>query len=205
VNAACDLNEGIAKVRIFCHIDMLTMIQSIRESGEEEMTVRFSSLARDYYDPVYRFIRRQAPSPQEAADITQDTFVRAQKSFPKFDPSRGFAPWIFTIARRQIADYYRQRQRQHEPLEIEVEDSSPNPHERAASEEQADQLWKLASGLKPKLHQVLLLHYQEEFPIHEIAEIMGLTRTHVKVLLFRARSALKTRLSTANAEGGASL
>jgi RNA polymerase sigma-70 factor (ECF subfamily) len=194
---------GVAKLEHFCHTVMLTMVQSIRDSGEGEMTVRFSSLARETYDPVYRFIRRQAPSAQEAADITQDTFLRAQKSFPKFDPSRGFAPWIFTIARRQLADYYRQRQRQHDPLEIEVEDSTPNPREQADVDEQADHLWKLASGLKPNLHQVLLLHYQEEFSIPEIAEIMGLTRTHVKVLLFRARSALKTRLSPSLAEGGA--
>jgi RNA polymerase sigma-70 factor (ECF subfamily) len=205
VNLASDLNEEIAMRQAFCHTIMLTMVQSIHESGEGEMTFRFSSLARDYYDPVYRFIRRQAPSPEEAADITQDTFLRAQKSFEKFDPSRGFAPWIFTIARRQLADFYRQRQRQHEPLEIEVEDASPNPHEQTSTDEQADHLWKLASGLKPKLHQVLLLHYQEDFSVQEIAEIMGLTQTHIKVLLFRARSALKTRLSTSLAEGGATL
>lgn len=166
------------------------------------MTVRFSSLARETYDSVYWFIRRQAPSPEEAADITQETFLRAQKSFAKFDPRRGFAPWIFTIARRQLADYHRQRQRWHEPLEIEVEDMTPNPRDQADVDEQADKLWKLASGLKPKLYQVLLLHYQEEFSIHEIADIMGLTRTHVKVLLFRARSALKTRLTNAKSKGG---
>lgn len=166
------------------------------------MTIPFPSLARDYYDPVYRFIRRQSPSEADAADITQDTFLRAQKAFSKYDPRRAFAPWIFTLARRQLADFYRQRRQPHESIETEPEDPGDNPREQAAAVEQAEHVWKLAAGLKPKHHQVLLLHYEEAFSVEEIARIMGLTQTHVKVLLFRARSALKTRLSTTTALGG---
>lgn len=168
----------------------------------EEAFNRFSALARDHYDPVYRFLLRQAPTPQDAADLTQETFLRALKAFARFDPERAFAPWIFTIARRQLADFYRQRGTRPESLEREIEDPASDPREQAAAAEQTEQLWKLARGLKPAWHQVLLLHYEESFSINEIAEIMGITRTHVKVLLFRARSALKTRLSTASAQGG---
>lgn len=166
------------------------------------VTIQFSSLARDYYDPVYRFIRCQSPSTADAADITQDTFLRAQKAFPKYNPNRPFAPWIYTLARRQLADFYRRRGPQDAFLENEFEDPADNPREQAASTEQAEQLWKLAAGLKPKSHQVLLLHYEEGFSVEETARIMRLTRTHVKVLLFRARSALKSRLSKTPAQGG---
>jgi RNA polymerase sigma-70 factor (ECF subfamily) len=184
---------------------MLTMVQSIRESGaagREAATIPFPTLARDYYDPVYRFILRQSPSKEDAADITQEVFLRAQKAFPNYDPRRAFAPWIFTLARRQLADFYRHRQQPHDSLEIEPEDPGDNPREQADLSEQAEHVWKLAASLKPKMHQVLLLHYEEAFSIEEIARIMGLTRTHVKVLLFRARSALKTRLLTTTAPGG---
>lgn len=184
---------------------MLSMVKTALESeaGEaDEAFARFSILARDFYDPVYRFLLRQAPSSQDAADLTQETFVRAQKAFPTFDLRREFAPWIFTIARRQLADFYRKRGQPHEALEIEPEDPDRGPREQASRNEQADHVWKLASGLKPNFHQVLLLHYEEELPVADIAKIMGITRTHVKVLLFRARSALKTRLSTTTAPGG---
>ncbi|HKJ90712.1 MAG TPA: sigma-70 family RNA polymerase sigma factor, partial [Oceanipulchritudo sp.] len=169
---------------------------------QEMVTIQFSSLARDYYDPVYRFIRRQSPSAEDAADITQETFLRAQKAFPKYNPNRAFAPWIYTLARRQLADFYRRRRPQEAFLENEFEDPADNPREQATSSEQAEQLWKLAAGLKPKFYQVLLLHYEEGFSVEEIARIMRLTRTHVKVLLFRARSALKSRLSKTPAQGG---
>jgi RNA polymerase sigma-70 factor (ECF subfamily) len=184
---------------------MLTMGHTLRESGageEERITLSFSSLARDYYDPVYRFIRRQSPTAADAADITQDTFLRAQKAFPKYNPDRAFAPWIYTLARRQLADFYRRRGPQEAALEVEVEDPADNPREEAASTEQAEHIWKLAAGLKPRLHQVLLLHYEEGFSVEETAGIMRLTRTHVKVLLFRARSALKSRLSQTPVQGG---
>jgi RNA polymerase sigma-70 factor (ECF subfamily) len=184
---------------------MLTMGQTVRESGtggEEMITLSFSSLAREYYDPVYRFIRRQSPSAADAADITQDTFLRAQKAFPRYNPARAFAPWIYTLARRQLADFYRRRRPQDASLENEVEDPADNPREQAASTEQTEHIWKLAAGLKPRLHQVLLLHYEEGFSVEETARIMRLTRTHVKVLLFRARSALKSRLSHTPAQGG---
>ncbi len=184
---------------------MLAMGQTVRDSGageQERVTIQFSSLARDYYDPVYRFIRRQSPSAADAADITQETFLRAQKAFPKYNPHRAFAPWIHTLARRQLADFYRRRGPQDTFLENEFEDPADNPREQATSTEQAEQLWKLAAALKPKFHQVLLLHYEEGFSVEEIARIMCLTQTHVKVLLFRARSALKSRLSKTPAQGG---
>lgn len=179
------------------------MVQTISaESSGENDSPEFPSLARQYYEPVYRFLRRQLPTEADAADLTQETFLRAQQSFSRFDDSRDFAPWIYTIARRCAADFYRKRKQATELLEDRFTDPEPDPHARVAAGEDSAALWEMAAQLKPKQHQVLLLHYREQFSIAETAIIMGLSQTHVKVLLFRARTALKRLLPEERFNGG---
>ncbi|NDV61421.1 sigma-70 family RNA polymerase sigma factor [Puniceicoccales bacterium CK1056] len=172
----------------------LAMVQTASDLYAARGKPDFSSLARQFYEPVYRFILRQAPTAEDAADLTQETFIRAQKNFGRFDPEREFAPWLFTIARRTVADFYRQRRQLHELLEDGHADPAPDPRECLDVEESVEQLWSQARKLKPKYHQVLLLHYKENLSLKQTAVAMGLTTVHVKVLLFRARSALKRHL-----------
>jgi RNA polymerase sigma-70 factor (ECF subfamily) len=181
----------------------LTMAQTVSDRYAGERGNDFPSLARQYYEPVYRFIVRQVPSPEDGADLTQETFIRAQRNFSKFDLERDFAPWIFTIARRTVADFYRQRRQYHELLEEVHADSAADPRECLDADEAAEEVWRLARKLKPKFHQVLLLHYAENLSLKQTAKAMGLTEVHIKVLLFRARAALKRLLPTENSfQGG---
>jgi RNA polymerase sigma-70 factor (ECF subfamily) len=179
------------------------MVQTLANDSERsEARTSFSDLARKYYEPVYYFIAKQSPNQADAADITQQTFVRAFKSFHRYDPQRDFSPWIYTIARRCVADFYRQRGQTMVDLEDNLTDPEPGPREVTDQQDGADNLWSLARGLKVKHYQVLLLHYKENFSLRETAEIMGVSLTHAKVLLFRARSALKQRIESTQAIGG---
>lgn len=182
------------------------MVQSTaREFGNDAATAGFPDLARAYYEQVFQFIAKQSPNQADAADITQQTFVRAFKSFRNYDPERDFAPWIFTIARRCVADFYRQRKQNTVGLDETLTDPEPGPRENTVQREKADNLWELARGLKVKHYQVLLLHYKENFDLRETASIMGVSLTHAKVLLFRARAALKKRIESTHALGGITL
>jgi RNA polymerase sigma-70 factor (ECF subfamily) len=172
----------------------LAMVQMASDSQARAPQPDFSSLARDYYEPVYRFIVRQAPGAEDAADLTQETFIRAQGSFAGFHRGREFGPWIFTIARRVIADFYRQRKQSQELLDEAHADPAPDPRERLDQDDRIQLVWKHARQLKPKYHQVLLLHYGDHLSLKETAAAMGLTLVHVKVLVFRARAALKRHL-----------
>jgi len=182
------------------------MVQAI--SGEREgesMRCTFTTLAREFYAPVFNFIARQAPNREDAADITQQVFVQAYRSFERFDQEKDFAPWIYTIARRCVADFYRRRRATVTQLEDSLRDPLPDPHEQAARREGADRLWDLARGLKTRFFQVLLLHYKEGFSLEETAQVMGITTTHAKVLVFRARNALKKRLTASEINIGGML
>lgn len=172
------------------------------ESAADAPGQSYARLAREFYDPVYYFIARQLNSREDAADLTQQVFLRGFQSFDRFDPSREFAPWIYTIARRVLADHFRSRKQTAEPVTDTIADPDPDPGSVADQQDAADRIWDLAAGLKHTQHQVLLLHYKENFTLRETAKIMGISLTHAKVLLFRARKALKQRLETNPIEGG---
>ncbi|MEX0332551.1 MAG: RNA polymerase sigma factor [Puniceicoccaceae bacterium] len=181
----------------------ISMVQPTHQESENNVALAgFSELTKAYYEQVYHFIAKQSPNQADAADITQQTFVRAFKSFHKFDSQREFAPWIYTIARRSVADFYRQRKQTTVDLDESLADPEPGPREQTVAADNKENLWELARGLKVKYYQVLLLHYKENFDLRETASIMGVSLTHAKVLLFRARAALKKRIESTQAIGG---
>jgi RNA polymerase sigma factor (sigma-70 family) len=96
----------------------LAVSQSLaQKDGAESEKDRFTRLAREFYEPVYFFVARQIGNKADAADVTQQVFLKGFQSFSRFDPSREFAPWIYTIARRCIADFFRSSKGHHEPVE----------------------------------------------------------------------------------------
>ena len=161
---------------------------SSRARDEAEV---FSALAKEFYERVFQFLAHQLRDRHEAEDLTQRTFVRAYRAFDRFDQTRPFAPWIFTLARRELVDHYRRRRP--DPVELDEHQAvseSSTAHDLEVRDD-ADQLWDLADELPPKQKQVLLLHYAQQFSLPEAAEIMGITHVHAKVLLFRARNRLR--------------
>jgi len=186
------LSENEASVDMTMAISQTMQRQADLQSDKE----RFTRLAREFYEPVYFFIARQIANQADAADVTQQVFLRGFQSFSRFDQTREFAPWIYTIARRCIADFFRSSKGHHEPICEHLEDSQISPLEAAGKNDNANHIWEMASGLKPQMHQILLLHYKENFSLRESSRIMGITHTHAKVLLFRARAAMKKRLQT---------
>jgi len=173
------------------------MVQPVPEIvGSESRRQRFSALAKEHYEPVYCFIARQVSNKADAADLTQQVFVKGFQSFDRFDLDRAFAPWIYTIARRSLADFFRSNRYRGEPVHESLVDPQANPREATSRKDGASRIWEMASTLKPQFYQVLLLHYKENFSMQEVARIMGITTTHAKVLVFRARAALKKHMQT---------
>lgn len=165
--------------------------RSAGAAPDQALAVAFGELATDYYERVFQFLARQVRQRHEAEDLTQRTFIRAFRAFPRFDRARPFAPWIFTIARRELIDYYRRLRPETAELEEAHAVSRAAPDRAAEQEDAAARVWELAEALPPKQRQALLLHYGEGFSLPEVAAIMNLTHVHAKVLVFRARQRLR--------------
>jgi RNA polymerase sigma-70 factor (ECF subfamily) len=157
--------------------------------------VAFEELVRRYENRIYGFAANSSRSAVDAAEVTQDTFVRAFQAIGQFDPGRSFAGWLFAIARRKGIDHFNAGP----TVSDEAIPDSPDlddPAEILAQREDRANLWQIARRrLSQNQFQALWLRYAEDLTLEEIARILGKTRTHVKVLLFRARQGMEAALS----------
>jgi RNA polymerase sigma-70 factor (ECF subfamily) len=163
--------------------------QLARESQAGSLEA-FEELVSRYQQRVFGFVFRSCSCAGDAREITQDTFVKAYQALGQYDPTKPFAAWLFTIARRKCIDRHRSA-----PLEeaapVPDEPELDDPAELLARREEGDALWECARRLLPEIQfQALWLRYAEEMSVQQVAQVLRRTRTHVKVLLFRARRRL---------------
>ncbi len=153
----------------------------------------FEELVRRYERRIYAFAARSCGSRDDASEITQDTFVKAFQALRQFDTGRSFSTWLFTIARRKCIDRHRGTQPAHVELPELVE--ADDPAQQCIRGETQDRIWDLAARLLPvDQFQALWLRYVEDLNVAESARVLQKTVTHTKVLLFRARKTLASRL-----------
>lgn len=164
--------------------------REVREACEGSLQA-FEALVHRYERRVYAFVSQFCRNPEDAREITQDTFVRAFQALDRLDTQQSFCPWLFTIARRKCVDFHRRRAPSSEELPEELPAPGPSPDSDAAERDEADLLWaRVRRALPPRQYEVVWLHYAEGLGVAEIAGVLELTPTHVKVLLFRARQRL---------------
>lgn len=159
----------------------------------------FESLVRRYQPRVLHFLEKQLNNRQDAEDVTQKTFIHAHASLSRFITGHRFAPWLFTIARRQGIDAMRQsgsRRRLAEKLLSEPPtEAATDPSGLLGQQESVEEIWRwIWSQLDPRSCEILWLRIQEEMDLPEIAKVMEISHSHTKVLLHRARKSLNKSL-----------
>jgi RNA polymerase sigma-70 factor (ECF subfamily) len=174
--------------------------EELARQSQAGSLVAFEQLVYRYEGRIQAFAAQFCRNATDAREITQDTFVKAFRSIGQFDSRRAFAPWLFTIARHQCIDRHRAATRFVEaPTPDEADDADPS--ELTARREEGQNLWRLArERLSENQFQALWLHYAEDMEASQIARVMGKTRVHVKVLLFRARRILARSLNPGRPE-----
>jgi RNA polymerase sigma-70 factor (ECF subfamily) len=169
--------------------------QLVRESQAGSLPA-FEELVYRYERRIYGFVAQFCRNREDASEVTQETFVKAFQALGQFDAGHIFAAWLFTIARRKCIDHHRAsppESAEDMPEAVDVAD----PAEILADREDSRSLWQLARrALSQTQFQALWLRYVEDLSIAEIAQVLRKTQTYVKVLLFRARSALGRELRT---------
>jgi RNA polymerase sigma-70 factor, ECF subfamily len=162
----------------------------------------FEALVYRYEGRLYAFVVHCCRNDADAREVTQDSFVRAFQAISQCNCCRGFAPWLFTIARRKCIDRLRSSKLVvSDDLARDAVDEV-DPAELLARQEDQEDLWRLAREVLPDAQfQALWLRYAEDMSVAGIAQVLAKTQTHVKVLLFRARETLGRRLKATRAAG----
>lgn len=150
----------------------------------------YGELVRRHGEPLRRFIARLGVKAHEAEDVAQEAFIRAHRNLGRYDSRHRFTTWLFTIARNLA---FRRAKAGNRFADIEAPEESDlrTPSVLLAAAEDSENLWRTVEAALPESQQqVLWLMYAGSLGVAEIAERTGRSRSHVKVLLHRARIGL---------------
>jgi RNA polymerase sigma-70 factor (ECF subfamily) len=154
----------------------------------------FGALVEMFEERLYNFVLRRCRDREQAADLTQETFLRAWERIEAYDPAWRFSTWLYTIASRQVTSGYRRRKRRGtvaELPEVAAPVANGEGERRSDDRRMGARLWALAAErLSEEQHTALWLRYAEDMTIEEIARVLGKSSVGVRVCLFRARQAL---------------
>ena len=146
---------------------------------------------------LFNFLNMRVGNPDDAEELTQETFLRAWQQIARYDSRWMFSTWLFTLGKRLAASRYRKL-----TLRASADEGLPDlsggedPHSAASRSEESSNLWAIASRvLSPDQRSALWLRYAEELSIKQIARVLGKRETTVRVVLFRARERLAPCLS----------
>lgn len=159
--------------------------------GREEL---FRRLYADHFDAVLGFSLRRVDRPEDAADVTADTFLVAWRRLAHVPRGHEARPWLYGVARRVLANQRRGESRRtalggrlRQQLETVVRDISDEVVHRA-------DVTSAMERLSGRDQEVLQLHLWEGLEPREIAEVLGVTTVVVRPRLSRARSRLRELL-----------
>ncbi|MES2709698.1 MAG: sigma-70 family RNA polymerase sigma factor [Verrucomicrobiota bacterium] len=163
-------------------LDLNALVERARQGDD----IAFAAVLEQFGKRTFHFVLRIVANAHDAEDVTQETFVKAWRSLPRYRPQHSFCPWLFTIARRTALNHLRAR-RPAEELKDHDMMVEENPGGMAADRDDAAAVWTTARRLKPDQYEALWLRYGEGFAVSEVARIMNSNALRVRVLLHRAR------------------
>jgi RNA polymerase sigma-70 factor (ECF subfamily) len=148
-----------------------------------------------YQHAVYGFLRARMVPPGEAEDLTQDVFLRFYLTRDKFDESQAVLPWLIGIARNRLREFARKSRRQRSVEWTELCIELDSHFDREDEWQQRDEVLRHLPGcideLGPSARQAIQFHYSENLHLGEISRRLKRSEGAVKLLMFRARQALK--------------
>ena len=161
--------------------------------------ITFHELYVRYAEEVYRFAHWLTGNPDDAKDITSETFVRAWTA-PEELRLASVKAYLFAIARNLHRKQWRRQSRQvalDEALH-DTPDPAPSPAQAAENQEELGRTLAAMQRLPELDRAVLLLRANGELSYEEIAATTGLSLAAAKVRVFRARAKLAALLESNN-------
>jgi RNA polymerase sigma-70 factor (ECF subfamily) len=160
----------------------------------------FAALYRRYVRRVHAFAFRRSGSREVAEEVTSATFERAWRAMPSFEwKGGGFGPWLFAIAARELAGWYRRSARLGNPrvqralrlLHPEDEVDVGEHADSRGTEDELTMLREALSTLPERYQEVISLRHLAGLEPAEVAAAMGCTKAVLAVTLHRATKALR--------------
>lgn len=158
----------------------------------------FERVVLEHQGVIFGFLRARVLQASDAEDLAQEVFLRAFHVRRTFDPANQLRPWLLGIARNLLRERARRVRRRKEAAwtEICLESESATEDDAKAEDVLLDHLPGCLESLGPHARQAVDLHYTGKLRLQEIGSKLHRSEGAVKLLLFRARQALRDCLGS---------
>lgn len=181
---------------------VIVMTHKTRKASGEELLVRLRkgevSATRDWFEcyaPEIRdYVSYKIDQPQIVEEIVQETFINCLKQLPLFSKKSSLATWMKSIARHEVADYYRQYYAKQVWKLIPFKEHLLNDEGLSKSSLKSKVVDKVRRALcliRADYKELLLLKYVDEKKVKNMARELGRSFKSVEADLFRARQDFK--------------
>jgi RNA polymerase sigma-70 factor (ECF subfamily) len=196
---------GIAVIRA----EEAAIVEELKSGSEEA----FAWLIATYHQPLYSLVARTIPDPADAADLTQEIFIKIYRGIRSFHGEASLRTWIYRIALHEALNQRRWWTR-HKKQEITIEaesgeskdgyalpikdtlvDGHQSPFEFAAQQQIRDRVEAELRRIPEPYRTAVILRDIEGFAYEEIADILKINLGTVKSRLMRGRAQLKSLLA----------
>ena len=204
-----DLTMGNLAGALALQSDEAALVAELRSGSEEA----FAWLIAHYHQPIYSLLARTVRNQADAADLTQEVFVKVFRGIHGFHGESSLRTWIYRIALREASNHRRwwmRHQQQEIPIEQEMAegesgrpvllkdmlvDPAESPFDHTLREENRSRVEQALGQVPEPFRTTLILRDIEGFVYEEVAAIEGVNLGTVKSRLVRGRACLRTLLA----------
>jgi RNA polymerase sigma-70 factor (ECF subfamily) len=205
-----DLIMGNIASALPLHSEEAALVEELRSGSEEA----FAWLIARYHQPIFSLLARTLGNRADAADLTQEVFVKIFRGVKSFHGESSLRTWIYRIALREAANqrrWWMRHKQQEVPIEQKICDNrhmgapvllidtlvdpGESPFDMAAHAEDRSRVEAALNQVPEPYRTTLVLRDIEGFVYEEIAEVQGVNLGTVKSRLARGRALLKSLLT----------
>jgi RNA polymerase sigma-70 factor (ECF subfamily) len=174
------------------------------KAGDESA---FEYLVQKYRRPMVGFMYRMSHNAAAAEDLAQEVFLRVYRSRTSYEASAKFTTWLYRIATNLAVNHARDTRNERpdkmasldEPDEetgttMDVADSSLTVEQNILRRERMAAIRAKVQGLPERQRTAVLMHKYQQMDYKQIAEVLRLSESATKSLLFRAYETLREQL-----------
>ena len=203
-----DLTMGNVAGTLTLQSEEAALVEELRAGSEQA----FAWLIAHYHQPIFSLLARTVRNRADAADLTQEVFVKVFRGIRGFHGESSLRTWIYRIALREASNqrrWWMRHQQREFPMEQEITvaegktpvclkdmlvDPSESPYDLALHEENRAQVERALGHVPEPYRTTVVLRDLEELSTEETAQILDVTEDTVKQRLHRGRLALRRTL-----------
>jgi RNA polymerase sigma-70 factor (ECF subfamily) len=173
-------------------------------AGDEEA---FNYLAEKYHRPIFHFLFRMVHNQAIAEELAQEVFLRVYRSRQSYRAEARFTTWLYRIATNLAVNHARDTKYERAARNVyldapdeqtgatpEVADEEPSAEQSMIHQERMNAIRTHVMALPDRQRMAVLMHKYQEMDYREIGEVLKLSESATKSLLFRAYQTLRGKL-----------